>query len=443
MTMTRARRGRAALAAAVTVTALTAGTASADFVGVVKSGAAVPGQGTTFTNVNLAGVDASAGTAFIGSFTIGSTNYSGLYRAQNGLISTIADRGTLGPAGETINSIIATGDYDNGVVVFAANTTAGRAMYRYTPGQGLAALVRQGDVLPGSTSPVNTFYNRGVSGDATNFAFGTARLDNSQAMYTSVDGFPQQSVDDKTRCPIAETGDFIDFPELHYRNGTTAFVGRGADPDWPGPGPAPIEPAGVFAIRPGNPIEIIAGRNFPIPGAPDNMRFREFERPRLMPDGRVAFAGGFIDEEDPNPSAPHHMGVFVRNPDLTWKKYIDSEIHLPGLHAETHEFNQFSLETGFNFFGVNDVDGGSYIYYESAAGVFTHLIDTYEMLDGKAMNRIRMLSDTAIGGQIFFRADFTDGTSGIYSAVVPEPASLGVCAAIGLLALRGGRRRRR
>ena len=37
--------------------------------------------------------------------------------------------------------------------------------------------------------------------------------------------------DDKTKTGVAEMGNFVDFPELHYRDGRTAFVGRGKDPD--------------------------------------------------------------------------------------------------------------------------------------------------------------------------------------------------------------------
>ena len=431
---------RALFAAAVVVGLSVGAVRGNDFTPIVKSGNAVPGQGTTFTGVNLAGVDAATGTAFIGTFSVNSQTYSGLYRAQNGVITPLADRGTVGPAGETITSIIANGDYENGVVVFAANTSAGRALYRYTPGQGLTALVRQGDVLQGSESPVSSFYLRGVAGDLTNFAFGTVRQDNSHALYGTIDGGPPMQVaDDKTRVPVAEMGDFIDFPEVHYRNSATAFVGRGMDPD---AGTNQPETAGVFVSRLGNPIELVVAFNQPIPGAPEHMRFHEFERPRIMPDGRVGFAGGFIDETDPNPEAPHHMGVFIRNPDLTWKKYIDSEMILPGLHAEIHEFNQFSLETGVNFFGVNDIDGGSYLYYESAEGVFTHLIDTYQTLDGKALSRIRMLSDTAVGAQLYFRADFADGTSGVYAVTVPEPAAALGAAVLGVAALSGRRRSR-
>ena len=405
---------------------------------IVKSGDANPSQAVNFTNVNLGGVDASSGAAFIGTFTVNATTYSGLYRAQNGAITTIADRGTPGPAGETINSIIASGDYENGVVVFAANTTAGRTLYRYTPGQGLTALVHQGDVLPGSSAGVSTFYNRGVAGDASEFAFGTALESGNTAVFTSAGGTPMRMVDDKTRSPIAETGYFVDFPEISYRNGITAFVGRAADPDWPGPGPAPVEPSGVFIANPGNPLTIVAGRNQEIPGG-DGLRFREFERPRVMPDGRVGFAGGFIDEDDPD-NGERHMGVFIRNADLTWKNYIDSEMDLPGLHAPTEEFNQYSVETGVNYFGVNDEDGGSYIYYESAEGVFTRLIDTYSPLDGKALSSIRMLADTAIGEQLFFRANFTDGTTGIYTVFVPEP---GMASVLSLAAISVGALRRR
>ncbi len=435
-----AQRARCrAVAVSAAVCALSGGSVMAgEFVNVVKSGVAVPGQGTTFSNVNLAGVDAAAGAAFIGSFTIGSTNYSGLYRAHGSQLTAFADRGTPGPSGETIHSIIGSGDYENGAIVFAANTSTGQAVYRYSPGLGIKALVRQGDVLPGATSPINGFVARGVSGDADNFAFSGPRADQTHGLYSSIDDQPLLLVDQRTRVPVVEMGYFVDFPEINYRNGHTVYIGRGQDPDAPG---AVIEPAGVFIQSPGNPLEIIAGKFMPIPGAPENMRFMEFERPRIQPDGRVSFAGGFIDEHDPNPAAPHHMGVFIRNPDLTWKKYIDSEMNLPGLHAEVHEFNQYSLETGVNFFGVNDIAGGSYIYYESAEGVFTHLIDTYAPLDGKPVSRIRMLADTAVGAELFFRADFTDGTSGIYAVAVPEPASLGVVAGLALAGLAQRRRR--
>jgi hypothetical protein len=429
---------RVAVLGAAAFFGLASGFASAaTFTKLVGTGTAVPGQGTNFTNVNLAGVDGSFGTAFVGSFSISATNYSGLYRYQNGQITTLADRGTTGPAGETINSIIANGDYENGNIVFAANTTLGATLYRYTPGVGLTALVRQGDVLPGSTAGVGTFFNRGVGGDATDFAFRTNRSDGTNGVYQSVSGAGMQIVDDKTRSGVAEMGTFVDFPELHYRDGKTAFVGTGRDPDDP---TRPPEPAGVFVAFPGNPLQLIAGRLSPIPnGHDDDERFTEFERPRILPDGRVGFAGGFIDEENPG-STEHHMGVWIRNPDLTWKIYIDSDMHLQGLHSDIEEFNQYSVESGVNFFGVNDETGGSYIYYESSEGVFTHLIDTYETLDGKSMSSIRMLSDTAVGGSVFFRVNFTDGTSGVYSSLVPEPASLGLLGGA-VLAMLARRRR--
>lgn len=407
----------------------------------VHSGDAVPGApaGTTFSGVNIAGVDA-AGLAFIGSTAGGG---SGLYNYKDGVTTPLAGVGALGPGGETINSIIAAGDYENGVIVFAANTSVGRTLYRYAPGGGgLSALVREGDVLPGSNSPVSTFFSRGVGGDSNDFAFRTTRSDATNVLFSSAGGFAVPVADDKTKTGVAEMGNFVDFPELHYRDGRTAFVGRGKDPD---NAALPPEPAGVFVAMPGNPTQLVAARNTIIPGAlNDSERFTEFERPRILPDGRVAFAGGFIDES--GASDEHHMGVFIRNPDLTWKTYIDSLMELPGLHAPTEEFNAFSIESGVNFFGANDEAGGSYIYYENADGVFTKLIDTYSPLDGKSLSRIRMLSDTALNGELFFRADFTDGTSAIYSSAVtvPEPAvaTLGLGASTAMTMLATRRRRR-
>ena len=74
-------------------------------------------------------------------------------------------------------------------------------------------------------------------------------------------------------------------------------------------------------------------------------------------------------------------------------------MNLPGLHDDIEEFNQYSMESGVNYFGVNDLSGGSYIYYESGEGVFTRLIDSYQTLDGKSLSQLRLLSDTAIAGR--------------------------------------------
>src|SRR5439155_22537835 len=117
------------------------------------------------------------------------------------------------------------------------------------------------------TSSVGTMYNRGVAGDANEFAFGSVLQDNSTAVYQSASGFPMRIVDDKTRSPIAESGNFISFPELSYRNGRTAFIGLTTDPDNPTATP---EPSGVFVASPGNELQIVAGRNQTIPGVLDD-----------------------------------------------------------------------------------------------------------------------------------------------------------------------------
>src|SRR3954470_14575478 len=79
-----------------------------DFTSIVKSGVAVPDSpGSTFSGVNLAGVDASGGVAFIGTYTQNATTRSGLYNYKNGVITSLAGASTVGPAGESITTIIA------------------------------------------------------------------------------------------------------------------------------------------------------------------------------------------------------------------------------------------------------------------------------------------------------------------------------------------------
>jgi hypothetical protein len=98
---------------------------------------------------------------------------------------------------------------------------------------------------------------------------------------------------------------------------------------------------------------------------------------------------------------------------------------LPGLHADIFEFTRYSFENGATVFGPQDVNGKDYIYVEQD-GILKYVISAYDNLDGKQIESMRLAMDNTNDGVVSFRAVFTDGSSGIYSFAVPEPATLGV-----------------
>ncbi|MGH7177577.1 MAG: DUF7453 family protein, partial [Tepidisphaeraceae bacterium] len=153
---------------------------------ILDSGHSVPnGQAPNFSAVSLAAVDGPS-TAFVGSFNDGVASYSGLYRLDSGVITTIADPTVTAPGGGgTFKSVVASGDYSGGIMVFAATTADGtQGLYRYDNG-AVSLLIRQGDVLPGGTSTLVSFPARGVAGNATDYAFGAHRSDDTDGMYTT------------------------------------------------------------------------------------------------------------------------------------------------------------------------------------------------------------------------------------------------------------------
>src|SRR4051812_13889905 len=296
-------------AAAVAMLLAGAGAAHADsfsFNKIVDTTNAVPGgQYGNFTSVNIAAVD-GASNAFVGSFTANGTNASGLYRLDNGVATPIADLSLTAPGGGgAFKSIIATGDYTNGRMTFAAVTTDGKqGLYNYNNG-ALSALIRQGDVLPGGTATLTSFPARGIAGEGSEFAFGAHRSDNLDGMYVTAGATPVYIADERTRVPGPELGNFVDFPEVHMRDGRTVFVGRSLEADQEN---AVVEPAGVFIATPGNPVLPVVWRGMLLPGGDgDGMRFNEFEKPRIDHYGRVMFTGGW-EEDDPALPPARQMG---------------------------------------------------------------------------------------------------------------------------------------
>lgn len=400
----------------------------------------VPGTAATFSSTRLAGVEGST-AAFLGTYVDPGSGASrnGLFSASvDGTIAMLAGATTLTAGGESITSIIANGEWIDGQITFAANTTAGQRIYRLdTNSGGLTTLIRSGDTVGNSSSAIASFTTRGVAGDNHGYAFSTVLANGTHTLYQSINSAPGSALvvtDSNARSPVPETGNVVDFSEIAYGGGLTAAIPRGLETDRPG---GIVEPVGIILATPGNPTRLPAFKRGEIPGSPDaDFRFNEFEKARVFDwrgERTVAFTGGFIEEEDPN-SDERYMGLFSIT-DGNWKNWINSDIALPGLRADVEEFNGFGIDEDFFAAGAVDEDGGRYIFAE-IDGKFEYVLSTYDTLDGKTISAIRWTTDMMNGAELFFTAEFTDGSNGVFAVVVPEPASLTTIAAAALLLRR-------
>ncbi len=403
----------------------------------------VPGlSNVSFNSTRLGGVE-NLNAMVIGAYTdpSSSTARSGLYtRLAGGAMSTLVDSSSSTAGGETILSIVSAGEWIDGQVTFAANTAAGQKLYRRETGGTLTTLISAGDVMPGGTGEAITGFIK-VGGDASGYAFAAHLANGTDALLQSTSNTAASAItitDERSRFLIPEPISLISYTDVGYRNGLGAFIPTAVEAD----NPALIGPAGVMLSQPGNPIRVPTYKTAPIIGAPeDDMRFMEFEKLRLFDHAGerwIGFTGGFIEED--NPVAPdHYMGVFTIDEAGSYKNWINSDLPLPGLRHDVQEFNGFGLSEDSFAAGAVDEAGGRYIYTE-VGGVLRYVLSTYDTLDGKSLSAIRWNQDNIQGYSLFFTAEFTDGTTGVYSVMLPEPTT--AAAAAGMLGLLSRRRRR-
>jgi subtilisin-like proprotein convertase family protein len=403
----------------------------------------VPGFPTLkFTSTRLAGVEGNS-AIFTGMYIDPSTaaTRSGLYtRLPGGSVSSLVDSFSPTTGGETIRSIVATGEWIDGQVTFAANTTAGEKLYRRETDGKLTTLISAGDIIPGGNGESISGFIK-VGGDSHGYAFSAHLSNGTDAFLQSTASSAASAVtlaDERSRFLIPEPVSLISYPEVAYLNGLGAFIPTALEVDRPGI----IEPVGVMLAQPGNPIRFPIYKFGAIVGAPHpDYRFLEFEKLRLLEHGGdrwVGFAGGYIDEENPT-SGINYMGVFTVDEAGGWKNWVNSDMPLPGLRAHVQEFNGFGLSNYSFAAGAVDVNGGRYIFTE-VGGVLNYVLSTYDLLDGKALSAIRWNQDNIDGYTLFFTADFADGTTGVYSVLLPEPTT--AASLIGLTGLLSRRRRR-
>jgi hypothetical protein len=101
---------------------------------------------------------------------------------------------------------------------------------------------------------------------------------------------------------------------------------------------------------------------------------------------------------------------------------------MPGGGTFTSLGGIMSIDDGnVAFFGGNLTNGGLYIRYN---GELLRIFGSGDLLDGKAVSSLTYGREGLSGNQIAFRAQFTDGSEGIYvatfrsAAAVPEPTMI-------------------
>lgn len=354
-------------------------------------------NGLSFPRMNPAGEVAFAGTLGDTPFTT-TVFSSGLWVQQGASINAVAlkDDPIPGGSGVTYNSFSLGGFNAGGEVAFASNLSGLPAtnygVFAGTPGS-LRTVILRGDSAPGlpgvvfgdsSVSPVPSINDAGQVAFASSLAGAGVTGSNSHALWSEGQGSLALVARSGDAAPgTAQTFSRFEKPVINT-NGDIAFRAgtSGGDGIW---------------THDGTTVELIAREGAQAPDAPAGMLYTNLFDPAMNANGVVAFRA------DTAGNASFGSGIWARD--------------LQG--------NVISLVQTGELFDVDDDP-----ITQDLREVFTvDLLSSSGGEDGSP-SQINDLNQVAL------RLGFTDGSSGIFVATVPEPTSLALLAIGGAVLTR-------
>ena len=324
-------------------------------------------------------------------------------------------------------------------------TTIVEGLFRYQGGQ-VVPLAGNGTPIPGGTaaevlSTVNERY--AASGGVVAFT-GTTSSGRRAVFTIPASGGPLARVADTTT-PRPEGGAFTAFGNPTVSGGRVAFVGGGE----------PFQPAGIYTDLSGT-LTRVAGPTTPAPDGSGQFTYLNFP---TMDGQRIAFEGGTpggggIFQYDngtlstrgtggmrPSLSqdvvaywgdAPSGSEAILLN-DASGQTVViaDTTTPVPGATGNFGGFSPASIasEGGRVAFFGSELGGrlGLYLYEN---GTLTKIVDSTDVLDGRAIGTLSLVRDSLRGDQLAFHVTYAGQNAGqaVYLATIPEPGALGLCA---------------
>jgi hypothetical protein len=401
------------LISAVLIGLPTVASAEIAFTRIADTNTLIPGTTSTFAGFGTPSLSGGE-MAFTGG---GGPISEGIYSTKGGL-HTVVD--TLGNFPGTPNQFrnFQGPSFDGSTVALTGSTLAGD--------QGLLAGNGSLQVIADKTTPIpggtGNFLGIG-SGLVSNgeFAFIGVGDSNQRGVYRTTPSGLARVADTTTSIP-GWTGEFLDFKNLSFDGSQAAFVGWGQVPFGQLTVPGDI---GVYSDL-GGTLQAVADRNTTVPGGTGQMRtFTQI----TSDDGDLAFIHGSTEFED-------SITAWF---DGALQVLVNDETTIPDSGGVPFfGFGAVALSERNIVLGATDFSGdrrGIYALFDDA--LFT-IIEVGDPLDGRVLAGFDFTSQAFDGNQVAFRTEFTDGTSGIYLATIPEPASLTLLAVLGGVMLRRG-----
>jgi hypothetical protein len=374
----------------------------------------IPNAGKSFTGFTSGfepcrpSQDANGNVAFVGA---GPVQYGqGVYLSSGGQLSAVADISTPTPDGLGVFGGFYQATVDNQQVAFFGygSDYTKKGIYITGPGGSLTAAADVTKVIPGGSGP---FYSFGsVSSQGSTVLFDGYAQNGASGVYLGNLGSISSVVDGTTPQPggsgkFSSVGGVSASPSSAGNGSYVAFWGSNAAGTLSGIYEAQTNSSGSGAF-------VVADTNTIAPGT--GKTFSSFAPSPTIYGAQTAFHGHVIDGT---------QGIYLfQNGPLG--VIADLTTPVPGGTGNFTDFgdstsvvgNQVAFE-GYYKTGAVANEG---IYLE-INGLLAKVIATGDQLDGKSVSHLVLGTHSFLYGmnQIVFRADFSDGTSGIYLAGQP------------------------
>lgn len=412
LTIDLPNRGRAiaSIALGLSVCLLVSSKAEAStfkFQKVVDTNTSIPGGTGKFTNFSPfvpPSLDRGS-VAFSGS---GSNSQSGIYGKVDNTLKVFANTSTRISNATGNFSSFGTPSLDQKDVAFlgiGANFFVQQGIYTNI-GDKLNVVADYNTAIPGGTGNFTEFNRRGSVYvdpclDAGNVAFrGYGGGSSEQAgIYTNTGGKLNVVANTSTSIPNG-TGKFAEFSDFVIDQISVAFIATGSS--------FPLQ-EGIYTSI-GGKLKMVADTNTPIPGGQGNFsRFTNYfassEQTRIAFDsGSVAF-NGF--------GSNNQQGIYT-NIGGSLQVVADRNTFIPGGTGKFTSFSTPSLDKGNVAFVGN---GG---IYTTLGGSLKKVIAANDSLNGKIVSSVAIGRKALSENQIAFFTQFTDGSRGIYVAILPK-----------------------
>lgn len=386
------------------------------FTRIADTNTPVPGGAGNFVEFKPPSID--GGTV---AFKAYGNNQEGVYVTSGGGLGIVADRntavpGTKGKFESFANDVSVSGNR----VAFVGAGGGQSGIYIGPAKPNLTQVASTRTNVPGTDKPFQTFSGPSYKGN-TAFAGGGAGV--TGVFYTQAG--VQALATDKTPVPGGK-GTFTSFDSVAISQRNIAFIGHGAN-----------NSSGVYSNL--NGLNAVADQNTPVPGGKGN--FLGFTSAAISGKMIVFSAYSLMN-----------IGVYAAV-DKMLKVIADANTAVPGGKGAFQFLGRVSVSGNNVVFGGADAAFNPGIY-ASINGTLSKVISAGDKLDGKTVSNLDLGPASISGVTITFKAEFTDGSQGIYNATAgrnagpnqatPEPATL-TLGFVGLTALLAGafRRRRR